>query len=170
MREIHRRGMGYADSGVSERVISQLLTEMDGIMTLEDVVIIAATNRPDIVDPAVLRPGRFDRLIYVPEPDEKARLEIFKLYTKNMPLAKDVNIEYMANTSKGYSGADIDALCREAAMHALRRDVKSKEVTLANFQKAMEKIGPSILPDMETWYKGFMKQVRRVQKPTTFIA
>src|SRR3989337_350384 len=164
------RGRGYSDSGVSERVISQLLTEMDGIMTLEDVVIIAATNRPDIVDPAVLRPGRFDRLIYVPEPDEKARLEIFKLYTKNMPLAKDVNIEYMANTSKGYSGADIDALCREAAMHALRRDVKSKEVTLANFQKAMEKIGPSILPDMETWYKGFMKQVRRVQKPTTFIA
>jgi len=162
--------MGYADSGVSERVISQLLTEMDGIISLEDVVIIAATNRPDIVDPAVLRPGRFDRLIYVPEPDEKARLEIFKLYTKNMPLAKDVDIAHLANTTKSYSGADIDALCREAAMHALRRDVNSKEVTLADFQKVMEKIGPSILPDMETWYKGFMKQVRRVQKPTTFIA
>jgi len=167
---VPRRGMGYTDSGVTERVISQLLTEMDGIMTLENVVIIAATNRPDIVDPAVLRPGRFDRLIYVPEPDEKARLEIFKLYTKNMPLATDVDIAYLANTSKSYSGADIDALCREAAMHALRRDVNSKEVTLANFQKVMEKIGPSILPDMETWYKGFMKQVRQVQKPTTFIA
>jgi transitional endoplasmic reticulum ATPase len=167
---VPRRGMGYADSGVSEHVISQLLTEMDGIISLEDVVIIAATNRPDIVDPAVLRPGRFDRLIYVSEPDEKARLEIFKLYTKSMPLAKDVDIAHLANTSKSYSGADIDALCREAAMHALRRDVTSKEVTLADFQKAMEKIGPSILPDMETWYKGFMKQVRRVQKPTTFIA
>jgi transitional endoplasmic reticulum ATPase len=167
---VPRRGMGYADSGVSERVISQLLTEMDGIITLEDVVIIAASNRPDIVDPAVLRPGRFDRLIYVPEPDEKARLEIFTLYTKNMPLAKDVNIAYLANTSKGYSGADIDALCREAAMHALRRDVESKEVTLADFQKATEKIGPSIQADMEAWYKGFMKQVRRVQKPTTPVA
>jgi transitional endoplasmic reticulum ATPase len=167
---VPRRGMGYADSGVSERVISQLLTEMDGIMTLEDVVIIAATNRPDIVDPAVLRPGRFDRLIYVPEPDEKARLEIFKLYTKGMPLFKDVDIAELARTTKSYSGADIEALCREAAMFALRKDVKSKEVSLADFQKAMEKIGPSILPDMETWYKGFMKQVRRVQKPTTPVA
>ncbi len=167
---VPRRGMGYADSGVAERVISQLLTEMDGILTLEDVVIVAATNRPDIVDPAVLRPGRFDRLIYVPEPDEKARLEIFKLYTKNVPLAKDVNIPYLVSNSKGYSGADIDALCREAAIHALRRDLKAKEVTPEDFRKAMEKISPSIQPDVEAGYKGFMKQVRRVQKPTTPIA
>ena len=167
---VPRRGMGYADSGVTERVISQLLTELDGIITLEDVVIIAATNRPDIVDPALLRPGRFDRLIYVPEPDEKARLEIFKLYTKGMPLAKDVDLVESAAKSKGYSGADIDGLCREAAMNALRRDVKSSVVTLGDFQKAIEKIGPSILPDMEAWYKGFMKQVRRVQKPTTPVA
>jgi transitional endoplasmic reticulum ATPase len=167
---VPRRGMGYADSGVSERVISQLLTEMDGVITLEDVVIIAATNRPDIVDPAVLRPGRFDRLIYVPEPDEKARLEIFKLYTKGMPLTKDVDIAELARATKSYSGADIEALCREAAMNALRIDVKSKEVAFSDFQKAMEKIGPSILPDMETWYKSFMKQIRRVQKPTTPVA
>jgi transitional endoplasmic reticulum ATPase len=164
------RGRGYSDSGVSERVISQLLTEMDGIMTLEDVVIVAATNRPDIVDPAVLRPGRFDRLIYVPEPDEKARFEIFKLYTKDMPLAKDVDLPHLANATKSYSGADIDALCREAAMNALRNDVKSKEVTPADFQKVMDKVPPSILPEMEAWYKGFMKQVRRVQKPQTPIA
>jgi len=167
---VPRRGMGYADSGVTERVISQLLTEMDGLMTLEDVVIIAATNRPDIVDPAVLRPGRFDRLIYVPEPDEKARLEIFKLYTKGMPLAKEVDVVHLATVTKNYSGADIEALCREAAMYALRMDVKSKEVTLADFKKAMEKIGPSILPEVEAWYKGFMKQIRRVQKPTTPVA
>jgi transitional endoplasmic reticulum ATPase len=167
---VPRRGMGYADSGVSERVISQLLTEMDGIATLEDVVVIAATNRPDIVDPAVLRPGRFDRLIYVPEPDEKARLEIFKLYTKDMPLAKDVDLQKLASDTKMYSGADIDGLCREAAMNALRKDVKSNEVTLADFQKAVEKIGPTIQPDMENWYKSFMKQVRRVQKPTTPVA
>jgi len=167
---VPRRGMGYADSGVTERVISQLLTEMDGIMTLEDVVIIAASNRPDIVDPAVLRPGRFDRLIYVPEPDGAARLEIFKLYTKDMPLAKDVDLSHLAGITKNYSGADIDALCREAAMNALRKDINTKEVALIDFQKAMEKIGPSILPDMETWYKGFMRQVRRVQKPTTPVA
>src|SRR3990170_2329761 len=166
---VPRRGMGYADSGVSERVISQLLTEMDGISTLEDVVIIAATSRPDIVDPAVLRPGRFDRLIYVPEPGEKARFDIFKLYTKDMPLAKDVDQQKLAADTKMYSGADIEALCREAAMNALRKDVQSKEVSVADFQKAMEKIGPTILPDMEAWYKGFMKQIRRVQKPTTPI-
>ncbi|NIV43290.1 MAG: CDC48 family AAA ATPase, partial [Gammaproteobacteria bacterium] len=146
---VPRRGMGYADSGVTERVISQLLTEMDGIMTLEDVVIIAASNRPDIVDPAVLRPGRFDRLIYVPEPDEKARLEIFKIYTKDMPLVKDIDLAELASKTKSYSGADIDAVCREAAMNALRQDVNSKEVALADFQKALEKIGPTISPDME---------------------
>jgi transitional endoplasmic reticulum ATPase len=167
---VPRRGLGYGDSGVSERVISQLLTEMDGIATLEDVTIIAATNRPDIVDPAVLRPGRFDRLVYVPEPDEKARLEIFKLYTKDMPIAKDVDLQKLAFDTKMYSGADIEAFCREAAMNALRRDVKSKDVTLTDFQKATEKIGPTIPPDMEMWYKGFMKQVRRVQKPTTPVA
>jgi transitional endoplasmic reticulum ATPase len=167
---VPRRGMGYADSGVSERVISQLLTEMDGVATLEDVVILAATNRPDIVDPAVLRPGRFDRFIYVPEPNEKARFEIFKLYTKDMPLTKDVDLQKLAADTKMYSGADIEALCREAAMNALRKDVESKEVTLTDFQKATEKIGPSIYPDMEAWYKGFMKQVRRIQKPTTPVA
>ena len=167
---VPRRGMGYADSGVSERVISQLLTEMDGVVTLEDVVIVAATNRPDIVDPAVLRPGRFDRLIYVPEPDEKARLEIFKLYTKDMPLAKDIDLQHLATITKSYSGADIEALCREAAMNALRLDVNTKETTLADFQKAMEKVAPTILPEMEAWYKGFMRQIRRVQKPTTPVA
>jgi len=167
---VPRRGMGYADSGVTERVISQLLTEMDGIVTLENVVVMAATNRPDIVDPAILRPGRFDRLIYVPEPDEKARLEIFKLYTKDMPLAKDVDLSSLTSMTKNYSGADIEALCREAALNALRRDIKAKEVSLADFGEAMKKIGPSILPDMEAWYKGFMKQVRQVKKPTTPVA
>jgi transitional endoplasmic reticulum ATPase len=162
--------MGFADSGVAERVISQLLTEMDGITTLEDVVIIAATNRPDIIDRAVLRPGRFDRLIYVPEPNEQARLEIFKLYTKSMPLSSDVNVEALVKITKGYSGADIEALCREAALNALRKDINSKTVTLRDFQEAVSKIGPSISPDMETWYKGFIKQVMQVQKPTTPVA
>ena len=167
---VPRRGLGFADSGVTERVISQLLTEMDGIVTLQDIVIIAATNRPDIVDPAVLRPGRFDRLIYVPEPDEKSRLEIFKIYTKNMPLTKDVDLAHLATITKSYSGADVDALCREAAMHALRRDINAKEVTLSDFQEATKIIGPSVSPDMEKWYKRFMRQVRQVQKPATPVA
>ena len=167
---VPRRGMGFGDSGVTERVISQLLTEMDGIMRLEDVVVIAATNRPDIIDPAVLRPGRFDRLIYVPAPDEKARLEIFKIYTKKMPLGKDVNLEELARATKGYSGADIEALCREAALNALRRDINAKEVVKADFDMAMEKIGPSISPEIEEWYKSFMRQIRRVQRPPSLVA
>ncbi|HJX23059.1 MAG TPA: AAA family ATPase, partial [Candidatus Bathyarchaeia archaeon] len=167
---VPRRGMGYSDGGVSERVISQLLTEMDGILSLEDVVIIAATNRPDLVDPAVLRPGRFDRLIYVPEPDEQSRLRIFEIYVKGMPLAKDVDVSQMANMSRGYSGADIEAYCREAALISLRKDINSKEIPMEDFKKATDKIGPSILPDMEAWYKSFMKQMRKVQKPTTPVA
>jgi transitional endoplasmic reticulum ATPase len=167
---VPRRGLGFGDSGVSERVISQLLTEMDGIVALEDIVVIAATNRPDIVDPAVLRPGRFDRLIYVPEPDEKSRLQIFKIYTKNMPLAKDIGLSQLVAIAKNYSGADIEALCREAGMHALRRDVNAKEVTMIDFQEAIKSVGPSITPDMEKWYKSFIVQVRQVQKPATPVA
>jgi transitional endoplasmic reticulum ATPase len=165
-----RRGMGMSDSGVSERVISQLLTEMDGIVTLQDIVVIAATNRPDMVDSAVLRPGRFDRLIYVPEPDEKSRLQIFKIYTKEMPLTKDVDLNQLANVSKYYSGADIESLCREAAMHTLRRDVNAREVTMKDFLDAMKEVGPSVTPDMEKWYKSFMQQIRQVQKPATPVA
>jgi transitional endoplasmic reticulum ATPase len=165
-----RRGMGMSDSGVSERVISQLLTEMDGLVTLQDIVVIAATNRPDMVDSAVLRPGRFDRLIYVPEPDEKSRLQIFKIYAKEMPLAQDVDLNQLASVTKYYSGADIESLCREAAMHTLRRDVNAREVTMKDFQDAMKEVGPSVTPDMEKWYKSFMQQIRQVQKPATPVA
>ena len=143
---------------------------MDGLVTLEDIVVIAATNRPDMVDSAVLRPGRFDRLIYVPEPDEKSRLQIFKIYTKGMPLAKEVDLNQLATATKYYSGADIESLCREAAMHTLRRDINSKEVTMKDFQEAMKEVGPSVTPDMEKWYKSFMQQIRQVQKPATPVA
>ncbi|MCW3982547.1 MAG: CDC48 family AAA ATPase [Candidatus Bathyarchaeota archaeon] len=165
-----RRGMGMSDSGVSERVISQLLTEMDGITSLQDIVVIAATNRPDMVDSAVIRPGRFDRLIYVPEPDDKSRLQIFKIYTKGMPIGSDVDLNQLAMMTKYYSGADIESLCREAAMHSLRRDVNAREVTMKDFQDAMKEMGPSITPDMEKWYKSFMQQIRQVQKPATPVA
>jgi len=167
---VPRRGAGYADSGVTERVISQLLTEIDGIETLQEVVILAATNRPDILDPAILRPGRIDRMIYVSEPDEEARYQIFKIHTKNMPLADDVDLRKLASLTKGYSGADIESVCREAALIALRRDINSKTVTLADFEEALEKIGPSITPDMDKWYRNFMKQARKAQKPAPLIA
>jgi transitional endoplasmic reticulum ATPase len=155
-----KRGMGMSDSGVSERVISQLLTEMDGITTLQDIVVVAATNRPDMVDSAVMRPGRFDRLIYVPEPDEKSRLQILKIYTKGMPICKDVDLNQLTIATKYYSGA----------MHALRRDINSTEVAMKDFLDALKEMGPSITPDMEKWYKSFMQQIRQVQKPQTPVA
>jgi transitional endoplasmic reticulum ATPase len=158
---IPRRGMGYSDSGVSERVISQLLTELDGIESLQDVAIIAATNRPDIIDPAVLRPGRIDKMIYVPAPDAKELKEIFKIHTKEMPLSTDIDIDQLAKNSVGYSGADIEALCREAALIALRRDINATEVTLRDFKDAATYVRPSITPDMSAWYKSIIKRVAR---------
>jgi transitional endoplasmic reticulum ATPase len=110
---VPRRGLGYADSGASERVISQLLTEIDGIESLQNVLVIAASNRPDMLDPAVLRPGRFDRLIYVPSPDLDSLKEIFKIHSTGMPLSTDVDLEDLARRAQGYSGADVEAVCRE---------------------------------------------------------
>ncbi|MEM2227120.1 MAG: CDC48 family AAA ATPase [Candidatus Bathyarchaeia archaeon] len=158
---VPKRGMGYADSGATERVISQLLTEMDGIEALENVVVIGATNRPDILDPAVLRPGRFDRLIYVPPPDADNLERILMIHTRKMPLAKDVDLKQLARTMIGYSGADVEAVCREAAINALRRDMRATEVTLQDFRNAMERIKPSITPDMDNWYRGFLKRFRK---------
>jgi transitional endoplasmic reticulum ATPase len=158
---VPKRGLGYSDSGASERVISQLLTEIDGIESLQNVLVIAATNRPDILDPAVLRPGRFDRLIYVPSPDVESLREIFKIHARSMPLSRDVEIEELARKAQGYSGADVEAICREAAMNALREDVDATEVSLRDFNAAMERVGPSITPDDDAWYQKFSKRLRR---------
>ena len=158
---VPRRGLGYADSGASERVISQLLTELDGIETLQNVLVIAATNRPDILDPAVMRPGRFDRLIYVPSPDFDSLKEIFKIHAGSMPLSKDVSLDELARKSQGYSGADIEAICREAAMNALREDVDATEVSSRDFDEAMERVSPSIAPEDDAWYQKFSKRLRR---------
>jgi len=158
---VPRRGLGYADSGASERVISQLLTEIDGIETLQNVLVIAATNRPDILDPAVMRPGRFDRLIYVPSPDFESLKEIFKIHADSMPLSKDVSLDELARKAQGYSGADIEAICREAAMNALREDVDATEVSRQDFDEAMERVGPSIAREDDAWYQKFSKRLRR---------
>jgi transitional endoplasmic reticulum ATPase len=164
---VPRRGSGFGDSNVTERVISQLLTEMDGLEKLENIVVVGATNRPDLVDPALLRPGRFDRLILVPAPDENARLEILKIHTKGMPLAKDVNLKQLSKELEGYSGADIGALCREAAMLVLRKDIKGKDVRLSHFREAMESVKPSINAELARAYESFSeRQVKRTTEET----
>ncbi|KXB04567.1 hypothetical protein AKJ49_01955 [candidate division MSBL1 archaeon SCGC-AAA382A03] len=155
---VPRRGGGETDSRVGERVISQLLTEIDGLEKLENVVVIGATNRPDLVDPALLRPGRFDRVLLVSAPDEEARLEIFKIHTERMPLTSDVDLENLAKNTKGYSGADIAAICKEAAMLALREDIKTDKVSKKHFDEALDSIEPSISEDIIENYQRFGKR------------
>lgn len=143
------------DSHVTERVISQLLTELDGLEILTNVIVIAATNRPDIIDPALLRPGRFDRLLYVPPPDRDSRVQIIKIHTKKKPLADDIDIEELANHTDGYTGADIASLMSAAVMLALRdhiskyKDPKEADnhaqelkVNMRHLEEAMKKIRP----------------------------
>lgn len=137
-----KRSGNDTDSGVTKRVVNQLLTEMDGLEELEDVAIIAATNRPDILDAGLMRPGRFDRHIQVGEPDEETRLAIFKVHTKDMPLAKDVDLKKLAKNTEGYVGADIESVCREAAMLTLRKDLDAKEIPYKYFKEAIDKVKP----------------------------
>jgi len=164
------RGALGSDSHVTERVISQLLTELDGLEVLSDVIIIAATNRPDIIDAALLRPGRFDRLLYVPPPDKEARTQIFKIHTSKKPLAGDVNIETLAAQTEGYTGADIAGLASAAVMLALRQHIekykdpiKAEEakgelnINMKNFEDAMKKIRPLSKHEIET-YKNIAEQ------------
>ncbi len=151
---VPRRNAG-GDSHTQERVVNQMLTEIDGLESLNDVVIIAATNRPDMIDPALLRQGRFDRIIYTPVPDEEGRKKIFQLYLEKMPLAANVDVKKLAAKTEGYVGADIEGVCREAAMIALREDMKAKEVTSAHLEKALEQVRPSVEKDVEEMYKSF---------------
>ncbi|RLE39022.1 hypothetical protein DRJ17_02235 [Candidatus Woesearchaeota archaeon] len=165
-----KRGLGE-DSRVTERVVNQLLTEMDGLEDLHDVVIIAATNRPDMIDTALLRPGRFDRIILASIPDEKTRKDIFKVHTKEMPL-KNVDLDDLAKQTKGYVGADIESVCREAAILALREDITSKAIEMRHFNKALEKVAPSVTEDVESAYEDLQKVFRaargkemKIEKP-----
>jgi len=159
-----RRGFAEGEgSHTAERVVNQLLTEMDGLQDLNDIVIIAATNRPDILDTALLRPGRFDRIVYVPAPDKEARKEIFHVHTKGMPLAKDVNLKTLVDKTEGYVGADIESLCREAAILALRENMNAKEIKMKHFEAALEKVRPSVTPDVEKAYEELQQTFRRAR-------
>ena len=155
-----RRGM-HTDAGVTDRIVNQILTEMDGIQILKGVVVIGATNRPDILDPALLRPGRFDRVIYVPPPDVEGRYQIFQIHTKEMPLDDDVDLRKLAEMTEGYTGADIEAVCREAALIAVREDLNIKKVSMRHFVAALEKVKPSITPEQRREYEKILTDFRR---------
>ncbi|MCS7142832.1 MAG: CDC48 family AAA ATPase [Aigarchaeota archaeon] len=155
-----RRGT-HSDAGVTDRIVNQLLTEMDGIQTLRGVVVMGATNRPDILDPALLRPGRFDRVIFVPPPDYEARLQIFKIHTAAMPLESDVSLEDLARLTEGYTGADIESVCREAALTAARENIDVSRVSARHFLTALEKVKPSITDEMRREYEKIMKEFKK---------
>lgn len=156
------RGKGGSDDGVTERVISQMLTEMDGLEALNNVVVIAATNRPDIMDPALLRPGRFDKSIMVGPPDEKSRESIFGIHTKNRPMADDISLHDLAVRTDGCTGADIAAICNEAVMNAVRRLIADKKdptdeeiaackVEKEDFEEAIGKFGPKVRDELSQY-------------------
>ncbi len=155
-----RRGL-QTSSGVTERIVNQLLTSIDGLETLERVLVIAATNRPDIIDEALLRTGRFDRLLYVEPPNVAGRTEIFKVHTKRMPLADDVNLADLAGRTEGYVGSDIAALCREAGLTAIRENLKASKVTRAHFDAAMKTVRASVDPESLKFYEEFEKHLLR---------
>jgi transitional endoplasmic reticulum ATPase len=150
---------GNSENNVSDRLVDQLLTSMDGIENLEGVIIIGATNRPEIIDPALLRPGRFDRMILISEPDEKARKHILEIHTKDMPL-KGVKLDELAKKMNGYTGADIEGVVREAAILALREDNKATKVTKKHFDGALEQVYPSVTEDTVKYYAELGKKLR----------
>ncbi|PSQ40992.1 AAA family ATPase [Halobacteriales archaeon QS_9_68_42] len=164
------RGQRMGDSGVSERVVSQLLTELDGLEELEDVVVIATTNRPDLIDSALLRPGRLDRHVHVPVPDEDARRRILEVHTRDKPLADDVDLDDLATRTDSYVGADLEALCREASMAATREFINSVDpgeaatsvgnvrVTADHFEEALEEVGASVDEDTRERYEEMEKE------------
>ena len=138
-----RRGQSF-DSGVTDRVVATLLTELDGIEPLRDVVVLGATNRPDLIDPALLRPGRLEKLVFVEPPDADARREILRTAGKSVPLAADVDLDALARELDGYSAADCVALLREAALTAMRRSIDAADVTAEDVAKARETVRPSL--------------------------
>ncbi len=149
-----------AGTRVSERVVNQLLVEMDGLDVLKNVMVIAATNRPDIIDPALLRPGRFDRLVMAVPPNRQGRVEILKIHLKNTPLGESVDLEELADSTDGYVGSDLAALCREAVMLALRENFDTEKVEMRHFQEALKKIRPSLAENIMDYYERIQEQFR----------
>jgi len=164
-----RRGL-EAGTRVHDQVLNQLLAEIDGLEEMQNVIIVGATNRPDMLDPALLRPGRFDRILLVSPPTKEGRLEILKIHTKKMPLAKDVSLNKLAEETEGYVGADIEAMVREAAILALRKDKKIKEVDKKYFEEAMNKIKASVSKQTIEKYKRVESEYLKSAKAALEVA
>jgi CDC48 subfamily AAA family ATPase len=158
----HKRS-GGDENVATERVVNQLLTELDGLETLANVVVIAATNRPDIIDSALLRPGRFDRVVYAGVPDEQTREMIFKIHASAMPGHDKLDFKLLASQTQGYVGADIEAVCREAAILALRENMDAVVVTMKHFEQALGVVRASVSPDIEAVYKQLQDKFRQAR-------
>lgn len=152
------RGSSSGSSGVGDRVLAQLLTEMDGIEQLRDVTVLAATNRPDMIDKALMRPGRLDRIVFVPLPDPPTRREIFSLQFRNMPVAQNVSVDELVTRTNKYSGAEITAVCREAALLALQEDIKAQHVEARHFESALNAVKPRIPDSLIQSYISYQQQ------------
>ena len=155
------RGGGLGDSNVTERVVNTLLAEMDGLEELQGVVVIGATNRPTLLDPALLRPGRFDEVVYVPVPDEAGRRTILAIQTQAMPLADDVDLDALAARTERFSGADLENLVRKAGLLALREDLDTQAVAADHFERALEDTRPSVTAEVEKEYERMRRQLKQ---------
>ncbi|MCH8054866.1 MAG: CDC48 family AAA ATPase [Deltaproteobacteria bacterium] len=155
------RGGSLGEPQVTERVVNQLLGEMDGMEELKGVVVLGATNRPDMIDPALLRPGRFDEIVYVPVPDPNARLEIFRSHTKRMALDRDVNLEKLAEITDRLTGADIAGVCMKAGLYALRENPEARMVNMEHFFRAVKEAIPSVTEEMEREYEKMARKVKQ---------
>ena len=166
------RGGGLGEPQVTERVVNTILAEMDGLEELQSVVVIGATNRPNLIDPALLRPGRFDELIYVTVPDEKGRRRILEIHTSAMPLGPDVDLDRLARRTPRFSGADLEDLVRRAGLTALRLNLGAAQVSAADFDKALEETRASVTEEMEQDYQQIaarLKQDAMAVQPIGFI-
>ncbi|MDM9627536.1 CDC48 family AAA ATPase [Rhizobium sp. S152] len=155
------RGGGLGEPAVTERVVNTLLAEMDGLEDMQGVVVMAATNRPNLLDPALLRPGRFDELVYVPVPDAKARRKILGIHTKKMPLAADVDLDDLAERTSRFTGADLEDLTRRAGLIALRESMDVTEVSAEHFATALHEVRPSVTSEVEREYEEMLRTLRQ---------
>ena len=147
-------------NNVSERVVNQLLTELDGLEEMGDVMVIGATNRPDMIDPALIRSGRFDRLVMIGQPDQEGRERILEIHTDETPLAPDVSLREVAEITDGYVGSDLEGIAREAAIEALRDDDGAEEVEMRHFRRAMESVRPTITEDIMSYYEDVRREFK----------
>jgi len=155
------RGGGIGEPAVTERVVNTLLAEMDGLEEQRGVVVVGATNRPTLLDPALLRPGRFDEMVYVPVPEKEGRLQILRIHTRGMPLDNDVDLERLTEKTRGYTGADLEDLTRRAGLNALREDMNVERISMRYFEEALKDTRASVTPEMEKEYEEIAEQLKR---------